>query len=825
GETRYFAYDQNGNKRTFADARGRVTTYEYDKRDRLKKTIEPANRVTENWYDWMGNKTDVQFPDGRTNRWRWFDPFGQPAHFIDERDQTTALWYRWGPMKQPSTVMTRRDTELGGSEEQWTNFHQDGMGRPQQVQFPDGTSEQTWYEFGQPRSYKNRKGEYKWLHYDARGRERWHSWSNEAAPTVVKDWDNAHRLTHTRNKFSSIDYSYDAAGQVKTETNNIAGSGGGTTLTYLRYPNGKPSRLIYPMGWWLRQDHTARGQLKAIGWDGGTGNWQHKLIDYTYNPDGTVAWQYYGNGTQTGFAYDERRQKRIVHTHRQNWYENYSHRTYHRDDRDRIWAWQKSSDNRWNSRETGRGDRYQYDAEGQLTQAWYEAWDPAGNMQPIPGNDDNFGSWAHNGNVARGYDQLGNRRGWSWLASRGWTYFNRRDGNGLNKYFDWSGAGTNYDANGSLFQEGHYHAEFNALNQPVRIWAGGRAEPTNFAYDPLGRCVKRWVSHDWSEGANPATYLYYDGWNLVQEGPSAWNAEWLYFHGGRVDEMVAAYHRWSDGWNYYHHDARGHTNLLTDWWGNMVEQYDYHAFGQVYTYTYDDASKDWVQVGETRRGNRFLFTGREWLKDLGIYDYRHRMYHPGLGRFLQPDPLHFKAGDYNLYRYCHNDPINKSDPLGLRWVVEDKELRKQFDAARAYLSKDPGMKKAFDAIDKSKTNVYVRENKSLAPGATKTQLLQHPKTGEFSVRINWNPHAAASVKGGSQSPAMVLGHEGQHGERFIRDPKGAIRDTNTRAPGFGNREEQRVITGPEANAARTLGETPRSSGDARFYPVEDVTDR
>lgn len=27
------------------------------------------------------------------------------------------------------------------------------------------------------------------------------------------------------------------------------------------------------------------------------------------------------------------------------------------------------------------------------------------------------------------------------------------------------------------------------------------------------------------------------------------------------------------------------------------------------------------------------------------------------GRFLQPDPKQFEAGDYNLYRYCHNDPV------------------------------------------------------------------------------------------------------------------------------------------------------------------------
>src|SRR6266404_4514951 len=69
-------------------------------------------------------------------------------------------------------------------------------------------------------------------------------------------------------------------------------------------------------------------------------------------------------------------------------------------------------------------------------------------------------------------------------------------------------------------------------------------------------------------------------------------------------------------------------------------------------------------------GNRFLFTGREYLGDLKLYDYRNRMYQPELGRFMQPDPKEFGAGDYNLYRYCHNDPVNRSDPMGLESASE-----------------------------------------------------------------------------------------------------------------------------------------------------------
>src|SRR5205085_11609340 len=80
-----------------------------------------------------------------------------------------------------------------------------------------------------------------------------------------------------------------------------------------------------------------------------------------------------------------------------------------------------------------------------------------------------------------------------------------------------------------------------------------------------------------------------------------------------------------------------------------------------------DAQGLWA--GYSLFGIRFLFTGREWLSDVKLYDYRNRMYQPELGRFMQPDPKEFGPGDYNLYRYCHNDPVNKNDPFGLAGKV------------------------------------------------------------------------------------------------------------------------------------------------------------
>jgi RHS repeat-associated protein len=102
------------------------------------------------------------------------------------------------------------------------------------------------------------------------------------------------------------------------------------------------------------------------------------------------------------------------------------------------------------------------------------------------------------------------------------------------------------------------------------------------------------------------------------------------------------------------------TSVLDFWSGNVIEKYTYDAFGQPTI-----LSAGGTQLSTSAVGNRFMFQGREFFPELGIYDYRHRMYHPGLGRFLQTDPLGFGGGDANLLRYCSNDPVNRSDPTGL----------------------------------------------------------------------------------------------------------------------------------------------------------------
>ena len=213
-----------------------------------------------------------------------------------------------------------------------------------------------------------------------------------------------------------------------------------------------------------------------------------------------------------------------------------------------------------------------------------------------------------------------------------------------------------------------------------------------------------------------------------------------------------------------HYDARGHCILLIDASGGILEQYDYDAFGQPYFYT----------AGGTRAttsmyGNRFLFTGREWLQDLRIYDFRNRQYQPELGRFLQPDPQEFAAGDYNLYRYCHNDPVNRSDPFGF----EDIPISLQLDnlGIQASLNSLSASLGAKDGLDRSQLvqqqNGHLSLQQKFNVGVTKeTKAFVH---GRFQTKIS--QQETAKTDKGHTEKAVGHVHMDKTGEPHPHSPE------------------------------------------------------
>jgi RHS repeat-associated protein len=73
------------------------------------------------------------------------------------------------------------------------------------------------------------------------------------------------------------------------------------------------------------------------------------------------------------------------------------------------------------------------------------------------------------------------------------------------------------------------------------------------------------------------------------------------------------------------------------------------------------------QIGSPEHRNKF--NGKEYLSDLGWYEYGFRIYDPVIGRFNQVDPLAMDYPFKSSYDYAENDPVNAIDLDGLEKLV------------------------------------------------------------------------------------------------------------------------------------------------------------
>ena len=109
---------------------------------------------------------------------------------------------------------------------------------------------------------------------------------------------------------------------------------------------------------------------------------------------------------------------------------------------------------------------------------------------------------------------------------------------------------------------------------------------------------------------------------------------------------------------YYLTDANNNVTAVTDSSGNVLERYDYDAYGHVTVYT-----PTWTGTGSLSAvGNDRFFAGMQLDPVTGIYYDGDRWYNSSTGGFETRDPA---QSDPNLYRYCGNDPTGAVDPSGM----------------------------------------------------------------------------------------------------------------------------------------------------------------
>ncbi|MBE7173357.1 MAG: RHS repeat protein [Williamsia sp.] len=602
----YYEYDVVGNMVTVIDPRMKSWVTAYDERNRKKSFTDPLGHQTKWTYDYAGNITAITRPDGGTTL-NQYDEMNRLVQTIDPKAQVTRMKYddegNLVKLTDPNDHVYKYDYDL--------------LNRKTSRSYPGGTFERYTYDpAGNLASYTNRAGDVRTYTYDNRNRETRAEWSDNT-PAIYKSYDPASRLLGMLSTVSQLTYTYNNANEPTSETQNIAGSPSPRTIRYTYNEDGLKSSLVYPDGNTVRYNYSGRNQLSGIAENG------LPAASYSYDANGNRIKKDLYNGTGTVYTYDDANHTLLVDNQKTG--ASFGRFAYGYDAVDRR---------TYVKRDNAQGDVYSYDATDQVTGVQYNVMDPGGSSSD-PARTVHY-DWDATGNRTQVIDNG---------APTAYTVNNR------NQYTKVEGNPLKYNDNGDLktFRNATYN--YDAQNRLINATDG--SQTAKFDYDARNRCVKRTIN-------GTITYLYYDEWDLIDEQRAS-GLHAVYVHGAQLDEIINRMTGDISTALYYQYDALGNVTHLTDATGNVAEKYTYDVFGAV---TIRNSSGS--PIAASAAGNRFLFTGREFLQELGLYDFRNRMYSPLLGRFVQPDMMGLVADPVNLYRYVENNPVNWVDPLGLK---------------------------------------------------------------------------------------------------------------------------------------------------------------
>ena len=603
---------------SITDAQSHQTSYAYDGRRNRTSVTDANNNTTQFQYDNMSRLTLITYPTSPATTVQFhYDYRGRRDYVIDQNNNKTTYAYDDADRltsvtdaQTPSAGVTTYayDTEgyvkdIYDANNNHTHFDYFYAYTYIRTTFPSGYTESYTFDGNKNLTFKTDRNQNRIQYiYDTQNRMVRKTYPDSTQ--VNYTFDPAGRLTQVTDPTGTYTLGYDNMNRLtSTGTNYAFLSIGNKTVSYGYDAASNRTSMTDPQSLPTSYGYDTLNRLNSLAFNG-----QNPGFGFGYDSLSRRASLTRPNGVNTSYSYDPvSRLLSVLHQLGSTTLDGASY-TY-----DNAGNRLTKTDQR-----TGVTSNYTYDPIYQLTQV----------------------TQAGSTTETYSYDKVGNRL--SSLGVSPYTY------NSSNELSSTPTITYGYDSNGNTTSKSdgtQYTWDYE--NRLIKVVLPGSGGTVNFKYDPFGRRVQK--SSTLGSTTTTTNYLY-EGANLLEEVDN--NASLLarYNTALEIDDSLSQVR--SGATSYYETDAIGSVTTLTSSTGAVANAYTYDSFGKITSST--GTITDSFQYG-----------GREFDSETGLDSYRARYYDPSTGRFASEDPLGF-GGGVNFYAYVYDNPVNLTDPFGLR---------------------------------------------------------------------------------------------------------------------------------------------------------------